>query len=109
MLFFIFISLVEASMRILTLSALCILLFSSSIAWADFYRYVGKEGKEFFTNDLKQIPQEYRSSAKVVKPDESPVSVGEEPAARANRWQRSGRTSTGGARNTGTRRPPISA
>ena len=68
-------------MRILTFSALCILLFSSSLAWADFYRYVDKEGKEFFTNDLKQIPQEYRSSAKAVKPDESRVSVGEEPAA----------------------------
>ncbi len=68
-------------MRILTVSALCILLFSASPAWADFYRYVDREGKEFFTNDLKQIPQEYRNSATVVKPDESRVSVGEEPAA----------------------------
>jgi hypothetical protein len=83
MLFFIFISLVEASMRILTLPVLCILLFSASLARADFYRYVDKEGKECFTNDLKQIPQEYRSSANVVKPDESRVSIGEEPAARA--------------------------
>lgn len=68
-------------MRILTVSALCILLFSASPAWADFYRYVDGEGKEFFTNDLKQIPQEYRNSATVVKPDESRVSVGEGPAA----------------------------
>jgi hypothetical protein len=60
---------------------LCILLFSSSLAWADFYRYVDKEGEGFFTNDLKQIPQEYWSSAKVIKPAESRVSVGEEPAA----------------------------
>jgi Domain of unknown function (DUF4124) len=81
-LFFIFISLVEASMRIVTLSALCILLCAASPAWADFYRYVDKEGKEFFTNDLKQVPQEYRSSATVVKPDESRVSVGEGPAAK---------------------------
>jgi len=68
-------------MRILVLSALCILLFSASPARADFYRYVDKEGKEFFTNDLKQVPQEYRGSATVVKPDESRVSVGEGPAA----------------------------
>lgn len=68
-------------MRISTVFALCILWFSASPAWADFYRYVDKEGTEFFTNDLKQVPQEYRNSATVVKPDESRVSVGEGPAA----------------------------
>ena len=68
-------------MRILIFSALSILWFSASPAWADFYRYVDKEGTEFFTNDLKQIPQEYRSSATAVKPDESRVSVSEVPAA----------------------------
>jgi hypothetical protein len=72
---------VEAAMRISIISALCILLFSASPAWADFYRYVNKEGKEFFTNDLKQIPQEYRNGATVVKPDESRVSISEKPAA----------------------------
>lgn len=69
-------------MRILTVSALCILLFSAFPAWADFYRYIDKEGKEFFTNDLKQIPQEYRSKATVITFDETRVSVGE-PAARS--------------------------
>jgi hypothetical protein len=68
-------------MRIVTVSALCVLLFSASPAWADFYRYVDEEGKEFFTNDLKQVPQEYRSRATVVRPDETRVSVGEGPAA----------------------------
>jgi hypothetical protein len=58
---------------------LCILLFPASPAWADFYRYVDKEGKESFANDLNQVPQEYRSSATEVKPDESRVSVGREP------------------------------
>ena len=68
-------------MRILTFSALCILLFSASPAWADFYRYVDKGGTEFFTNDLKKVPQEYRDRATVVKTDEGRVSVGEKPAA----------------------------
>jgi hypothetical protein len=68
-------------MRILTISALCILLFSASTAWADFYRYVDKDGTEFFTNDLKKVPQEYRDRATVVKPDEGRVSVGEKSAA----------------------------
>jgi len=52
-----------------------------SPAWADFYRYVDKDGKEFFTNDLKQIPQEYRNDATVVKPDTNRVTVGDKPAA----------------------------
>jgi hypothetical protein len=69
-------------MRRLTVSAVCILLFSASPGWADFYRYVDEDGKEFFTNDLKQVPQEYRSSAVVVRPDESRVSVGERPLAK---------------------------
>ncbi len=69
-------------MRIVTLSALCILLCAASPAWADFYRYVDKEGKEFYTNDRKQIPQEYRDSATVIKPDESRVTVEERPAAK---------------------------
>jgi hypothetical protein len=72
--------LVEAAMRILTVSAVCILMFFTSPAWADFYRYIDKDGNEFFTNDLKQVPQEYRDSAIAVTPDESRVSVGAKPA-----------------------------
>jgi hypothetical protein len=63
------------------LLAVCIFLFLVPPARADFYRWVDKDGKEFFTNDPKQIPQEYRDSATTVKPDESRVSVGEKPLA----------------------------
>jgi hypothetical protein len=42
---------------------------------------VDNEGKEFFANDPKQIPQEYRGRATMVRPDESRVSVGDRPVA----------------------------
>jgi hypothetical protein len=71
----------EAFMRRIVVSAACILLFSASFAHADFYRYVDGDGKEFFTNDLKQVPQQYRSSAKPVQTDDSRVSIGDKPAA----------------------------
>lgn len=63
-------------------SAACIMLFFfASSAQADFYRWVDKEGKEFFTNDREKIPQEYRERATLVTPDESRVSVGDKPVA----------------------------
>jgi hypothetical protein len=78
-------------MRRLTVLAACILLFSASTVRADFYRYVDRDGKEVFTNDLKQVPQEYRDSATVVKPDASRVSVGTEtPKAGKSSSARSG-------------------
>jgi hypothetical protein len=58
-----------------------LLLFSASHAFADFYRWVDDEGKEFFTNDPKQIPQEYRGKAVVITPDERRVSVADKPAS----------------------------
>ena len=61
-------------------TAVCILLFSASTALADFYRYVDKDGREFFVSDLKQVPQAYQKSATVVKPDVGRVTVGEAPA-----------------------------
>lgn len=67
-------------MRRLVVSAVFILLCLASPVWADFYRYVDKDGNEFYTNDLKHVPQEYRDRAIAVKPDESRVSV-DEPAA----------------------------
>ena len=71
-------------LRFVILSA-CILAFSASFAHANFYRWVDKDGKEFFTNDPKHIPQEYRNSASTVRPDESRVSVGDHPAAPGKR------------------------
>ena len=67
-------------MQRILLLAVCFLVFSASSVYADFYRWVDKDGKEFFTNDPKQIPQEYRNSASTIKPDESRVTVGEKPA-----------------------------
>lgn len=57
-----------------------LLLFSASHAFADFYRWIDNEGKESFTNDPKQIPQEYRGEAEVVTPDEGRVSVADTAA-----------------------------
>ncbi len=67
-------------MRRLAVLAVSVLLFSASPARADFYRWVDRDGKEFFTNDPRQIPQEYRDSATTVKPDAGRVNVGERPA-----------------------------
>jgi len=72
-------------MRTYALLAVCLFLFSASPALADFYRWVDADGKEFFTNDPKQIPQEYRDKATLVKPEEDRVSVGQEPAAPARK------------------------
>lgn len=71
-------------MRRVVLLAVCFLLFSASHVRADFYRWVDKDGNEFFTNDRKQIPQEYQDRATPVKPDESRVSVSSKPLAPGN-------------------------
>jgi len=60
--------------------AVCLLLFSASFARAEFYRWVDKDGKEFFTNEREAVPQEYQSTATAVNPDERRVSVGGKPA-----------------------------
>ncbi len=56
--------------------AVCFLLFSAAPSRAEFYRWVDKDGKEFYTNELKQVPQEYRDHAAVVKPDSERVNRG---------------------------------
>jgi len=71
----------EVSMRICGILAVCLFFLSASSVRAEFYRWIDKEGKEFFTNDREQVPQEYRSTATVINPDESRVSVGEKPFA----------------------------
>jgi hypothetical protein len=81
MLFFIIIPFEETTVRRFAIVTACFLLLLASPAWADFYRYVDKDGREFFTNDLKQIPQEYRNSAIPVKSDTSRVHVAEGTAA----------------------------
>lgn len=70
--------------RVLFLTAF-LLVCSASQAFADFYRWIDRDGKEFFTNDPRQIPQEYRDQAVAITPDESRVSVSEQTAPRASR------------------------
>jgi hypothetical protein len=59
----------------------CLLLLAASLARAEFYRWVDKDGKEFFTNERAQVPKEYQNTATAVNPDESRVSVGERSGA----------------------------
>jgi chromosome segregation ATPase len=61
--------------------AACLLLLSASLARAEFYRWVDKDGKENFTNEREHVPKEYQDTATAVNPDESRVSVAEKPAA----------------------------
>ncbi len=62
--------------------AVFVLLISATQVWAEFYRWVDKDGKEFFTNEPSKIPQEYRRSATKVEPDASRVSVGSRQATK---------------------------
>jgi hypothetical protein len=63
-------------MRTFVLVVACVLALFVSRAHADFYRWIDRDGREFYSNDREKIPQEYRNSAILVKPDESRVSVG---------------------------------
>lgn len=63
-------------LRLLVLTG-CFLVFTSSSVFADFYRWVDTDGREFFTNDPQKIPEEYRDRAATVRPDASRVSVTE--------------------------------
>ncbi len=60
---------------------LWILLFSASQAQADFYRWVDRDGKEYYSNDLMKVPPEYRDQARSVETRDDRVSVGENPVA----------------------------
>jgi hypothetical protein len=60
--------------------AVCILMFAATAVHAEFYRWVDRDGKEFFSNDPKKVPQEYRDSMTKIEPDESRVSVAGKPA-----------------------------
>lgn len=68
-------------MRRAIVLAACLFLIAATPALAEFYRWVDKDGKEYFTNEPGKVPQEYRGSVQTVKPDDSRVSVGEKPSA----------------------------
>jgi uncharacterized protein DUF4124 len=70
----------EAFMRRYVVLAVCMFLLVSTAVHAEFYRWVDKDGKEFFTNEAGKVPQEYRGSVQTVKPDESRVTVEDQPA-----------------------------
>ena len=57
-----------------------LLLFSASHASAELFRWVDKDGQEFFTNERRAVPQEYRSTVTAVKTDDNRVSVAGKPA-----------------------------
>jgi hypothetical protein len=56
------------------------LLFSASHASAELYRWVDKDGQEFFTNERTKVPQDYQRTATTVKTDDNRVSIGGKPA-----------------------------
>jgi uncharacterized protein DUF4124 len=68
-------------MRRYVMLAVGVFFITATAAHADFYRWVDKDGKEFFTNEPEKVPQEYRGGIQTVKPDESRVSVGDKPVA----------------------------
>jgi hypothetical protein len=71
----------EVLMRKSAVATVFLLFLSANFAHAEFYRWVDKDGAEFFTNDRQNVPQEYRSSVSAINPDESRVSVGAKPVA----------------------------
>lgn len=63
------------------LSVLLICTLSPSYVRADFYRWVDKDGRENYTNDLEKVPLEYRDRVAKVEIKEDRVSVGKGPEA----------------------------
>src|SRR5512144_2456258 len=80
----------EAFMRRCVVLAVCLFFIAATSAHAEFYRWVDKDGKEFFTNEPEKVPQEYRGSVQTVRPDESRVSVGDRPSVAVKRGGLSG-------------------
>ena len=60
---------------------LLIFVVSASHAQAGFYRWVDRDGKEFYTNEPEKVPREYRGQAKSVEVRDDRVSVGQKPVA----------------------------
>ena len=61
----------------------CALVLAASPVRAEFYRWLDRDGREFFTNDPEKVPHEYRKSITLVKPDDSRVSIGTSPVKTA--------------------------
>jgi len=67
-------------MRTTVVMAALMVLAAFSDARAEFYRWVDRDGREFYTNEKEKIPAEYRNAAKPVEVREDRVSVGRGPA-----------------------------
>jgi vacuolar-type H+-ATPase subunit I/STV1 len=70
----------ERVMRITVVMAVLMCLAAFSDARAEFYRWVDRDGREFYTNEKEKIPAEYRNAAKPVEVRDDRVSVGSGPA-----------------------------
>lgn len=69
------------NMRIVAISACATLMLGFvTPVYADFYKWIDRDGKEFYTNELEKIPAEYRGTAKPVEVRDDRVSVGKGPA-----------------------------
>ena len=64
-------------MRRAVLTAVLATLLASSTAFAEFYKWVDRDGREFITNDRQKIPAEFRANAKPVEVRDDRVSVGQ--------------------------------
>ena len=53
-------------MKIFTLISF-LLIFTSSVSAANIYKWVDKDGKVNFTDDLNKVPSAYRNQAEVIK------------------------------------------
>lgn len=61
-------------MRTIVLTVLAVVL-STTVASAEFYKWVDRDGKEFYTNEKEKIPAQYRDSAQPVEVHEGRVTV----------------------------------
>lgn len=72
-------------MRNCAFFAACLLFLSASFAQAEFYRWIDRDGREFYTNEREKVPLEYQSIAEEVQPDESRLRVGKKVVATEKR------------------------
>jgi len=72
--------------KIKLLSFLIVLLFSVPVS-AEFYKYIGKDGRVYYTDDFNKVPKGQRSAAKgyvgYEKNDVSAPEIKNEPAERS--------------------------
>jgi Domain of unknown function (DUF4124) len=59
-------------MKLIILTILSLILFISEISIAEVYKWVDEKGVVYFTDDITQIPERYRPSAKKIESSEAP-------------------------------------